>query len=476
MNSRARILATLVAALSIATALWVGPRMWESQVTLASYRPAPPALTTWPAEAQERIHAADTTARNLWHARSGFTDLARLYQANGFFDEALACYAGLREVEPGNARWSHLPAVILAGLGRLDEAEPLFLRAAELAPDYLPAHVRAADVLLKANRLDEAQQIYADALARFGEQPYALLGLARVAIARDEWTRAETLLQRAIATDPNFVGGLSLLATVLKQLNRDREADQIAARVHRREFVEMPDPWVDALMDYCYNPYYLSVAASAANFRREPGLAKRYLERAASLAPNPTPYLRQLGQLLYLTRDYAEASRHLAQAVALTPTDAEAWTVWANVLLAAGDRAAAYRVLADGLAHCPESGALRYVHGHLLSEDGQLPRAIEELRIAKRFRSTQADVFFELGRAYFRVGEIEAGVAEMKAALTVQPDHPSALVIVARHAIDTGQADAASDYVRRIRLQPRVAPEDVELVSREFREKFGGNP
>src|SRR5690606_31683251 len=139
-------------------------------------------------------------------------------------------------------------------------------------------------------------------------------------------------------------------------------ADHIAARVHRREFVDMPDPWVDALIDHCYDPYYLSVAASAANFRRDPMLAKRCLERAASLAPNPAPYLRQLGQLLYLTREYDEASAHLAKAVALSPTDADAWTVWANVRLAAGDRAGAYRVLLDGLAQCPESGALRYVH------------------------------------------------------------------------------------------------------------------
>lgn len=475
MKPRARIF-TAAGALLIALGVWVGPRVWESKVTLAPFRPEPPSLTTWPAEAQQRIHAADRTASNFWHARDGFAELAQLYQANGFFDEALACYAGLRAVEPRNAQWSHLPAVILAGLGRLDEAEPLFLRAAELAPDYLPAHVRAADVLLKANRLDEAQQIYAGAVTRFGEHPYALLGLARVAIARDKWTHAETLLQRAIAADPNFVGGLSLLATVLKQLGRDQAADHIAARVHRREFVDMPDPWVDALIDHCYDPYYLSVAASAANFRRDPVLAKRCLERAASLAPNPAPYLRQLGQLLYLTREYDEASAHLAKAVALSPTDADAWTVWANVRLAAGDRAGAYRVLLDGLAQCPESGALRYVHGHLLSEDGQLSRAIEELRIAKRFRSTQADVFFELGRAYFRVGEIEAGIAEMKEALTVQPDHPSALVIVARHAIDMGHADAASDYVRRIRLQPRVAPEDVALVSREFHEKFGRAP
>ena len=166
----------------------------------------------------------------------------------------------------------------------------------------------------------------------------------------------------------------------------------------------------------------------------------------------------------------------MAQAVALQPTDAEAWTIWVNALLARGDRSEAYRVVQDGLKHCPDSGALRYVHGYMLSADGRMERAIEELRVAKRLRSTQADVYIELGRAYFKIGEDEAGAAEMKEALLVQPDHPVALVIVARYTIDHGNAEAAREWIRRIRLQPRIVPEDVELVVAEYREKFGRAP
>lgn len=466
----------IAGAIGIAVLVGVGPRVWESTVTLARHRPAPPALETLPGEAQDRIYAADRTAQSLWRSRDGMADLARLYQANGFFEEALACYEGLRAVEPQNARWWHLPAVILAGLGRLEEAEPLFRGAAERAPDYLPAHIRAADVLVKANRVDEAQRIYEGVLARFGEQPYALLGLARVAIARDDWAAAEALLQRAIAVDANFVGGLALLATVHKQLGRHAEADRIAARVNRREFVDLKDPWADELLEDCYDPYYLSVAANVANYRRDPALAKRHLERAAAMAANPAPYLRQLGQLGFMTRNYEEAGRHLAKAVALAPTDAQAWTIWVNVLLGAGKRAEAYRVLLDGLAHCPDSGALRYVHGYLLNEDGQVARAIEELRLAKPLRSTQADVYVELARAYFKAGETEAGIAELKEALSVQPDHPYALVVVARYTIDHGDAVDAREWVRRIRQQTRIAPEDVELVLKEFQQKFGRSP
>ena len=238
----------------------------------------------------------------------------------------------------------------------------------------------------------------------------------------------------------------------------------------------MRDPWVENLIDGCYDPHLLSVAAGVAIFRLDAVVAKRCLQRATSLSRNPASYFRQLGQLGYLTRNYAEAGNHLAKAVALVPTDAEAWTVWVNVLLAAGNRPEAYRRVSEGLAHCPESGALRYVHGHMLNEDGQALRAIEELRVAKQFRSTQADVYLELARAYFKVGDVEAGVAEMKEVLAVQPDHPNALVVAAHHAIDHGDAAAAREYIRRIRLQTRVSPEDAERVLSEFQQKFGRSP
>jgi len=55
---------------------------------------------------------------------TGLIALSRLYHANGFFNEALQCYAGLQRLQLGEARWLHLKASILAGFGRLDEACP----------------------------------------------------------------------------------------------------------------------------------------------------------------------------------------------------------------------------------------------------------------------------------------------------------------------------------------------------------------
>jgi predicted Zn-dependent protease len=112
----------------------------------------------------------------------------------------------------------------------------------------------------------------------------------------------------------------------------------------------------------------------------------------------------------------------------------------------------------------------------MLSEDGQLERAIEALRMAKRFRSTQADVYLDLANAYFQVGEVEAGIAEMKEALAVQPDHPVVLGVLARVAIDRGRDVEAKEWIGRIRAQLQIGAAEREDIEAAFRKKFGREP
>ena len=125
-----------------------------------------------------------------------------------------AAYAALERLQSREARWFHLHASILAGFGRVEEAIPLWQRAVALAPDYLPAQIRLGDSLTKANRNAEATRVYEDSLRRVSDNPYALLGLARLDTMHGNWTSARARLEKAIQADPDCIGALSLLITV----------------------------------------------------------------------------------------------------------------------------------------------------------------------------------------------------------------------------------------------------------------------
>lgn len=435
-----------------------------------------PAAGSLRPELADELSAAEKTARSFLHPVEGLAQLSRLYHANGLYPEALHCYAALERLQPREARWLHLHASILAGFGRIDEALPLWQRAVALAPGYLPAQIRLGDSLTKANRGADAARVYTESLRRAPDNPFALLGLARLDTMQGNWTSARERLEQAIRTDPDFIGALSLLVTVHAHDGRADEARALQLRLAGREHRDIVDPWLDGLAEYCYDSYRLGVAAALTSLAGDGATARHLLERAVSLSPNDAAYRRLLAQLVYAQKDYATAREQLEKAVALAPDDSEAWRQLVEVLLETGATADAERTLRAGLAACPQSGALHHALGRRLVATGRYEEAIAEFQLAKKLRPSEANPYVDLAQVYFRLQRIEEGVAEMRSALAVQPGHPLALQVLARDAIVRGDEPAARQWFQELRRQPRVATGDLDIISREYAQRFGHQP
>jgi tetratricopeptide (TPR) repeat protein len=447
----------------------------RSEIARASV-PVRPELGAWPVEFVQRVAQSEAQARGWWRPAGGLAVLSRLYHANGFYNEALRCLAGLERLERGEARWPHLQAVILAEFGRLDDARPAFERVVARAPDYVPARLRFGDVCLKTNQTAAAVEAYAAVLTRAPNQPFALLGLAKAALAGGDWGKAREYLERAVAAHPDFIGGLSLLVTVREHFEDKSGADALRALIGKKEFTEMPDPWRDQLADDCYDPYLLSVAASKANFSGDTGAARRWLVRAIALAPQAAAYRRQLGKILLELRDYAAARPQLEKAVELEPGDSDAWALLVFLFSAMGDTVRGDQALAAGLARCPESAALHQTYGQRLGRAGRHREAIAELKLSQRLRPTEATAYIDLAMIYFREERLDDAVAELKGALAVQPGHPLAMGALARHAIGSGDEAAARHWIRQLREQSRVPAEDLQTIVAEYGRRFGRAP
>jgi tetratricopeptide (TPR) repeat protein len=438
--------------------------------------PVRPAADSLRPELADEIAARENAVRGFRHPGAGLVGLSRLYHANGFYREAIQCYETLGRLEPHEARWPHLHASILAGSGRIEEALPLWQRAIALAPDYLPARIRLGDILTKANHRSEAIQAYAAALQREPGNPYALLGLARNDLAEHDWSRARAHLEQAVTAHPDFIGALSLLVTVYEHEGEAKGARGLREVIGRKEFRDIPDPWLDELIGDCYDSYRLSVAAAVAGLAGDTATARNHLERAVALSPAAGSYHRQLGQFLFQQHDYPSARRHLEKAVAVAPDDSDAWLSLVDVLTELNQPAEAERTLLAGLAACPQSAALHYAYGHKLGESDQPGPAITELQTAKKLRPSEANSYIDLALVYFRLNRIEEGVAEMRAALSVQPGHPLAMQVLARHAINSGDEPAARQWIQQLRQQARVSEADLGTITGEYQQHFGRQP
>lgn len=454
--------------------------VWHARSTRAAVAahvpPLPDAAALGSVALAERLHAAETRARGLFTATDGLAELATLLHANGFSSAALAAYVGLREIDPGNARWPHRQAHVLAGFGQLEEAIPLWRKATGLAPDYLPARLRLGDALLKSNQPAEAERVYREALGRAPQDPHAFLGVARVQMARAEWAAARNTLERGRQARPGFAGTLILLATVEERLGHEEAARALRAEIAMREFSDLPDPWLEEVLDACYDAYRLSVGSAVAAYSGAPGRAVELLDRAIRLAPDDGSYERQLGKLLFQLSRLPEARLHLERATRLAPHDSAAWSLLVDLLEKSGDPGGLRQALQSGLRHCPDSAALRYANGRQLARAGQVGAAIAEFRSAQRLKPDEARPFVDLALLFFQQDRIDEGLAELRGALVAEPDHPLAMSILARHAIETGDGPQARHWIGRLRRQHRFAREDLAALTAAFVEAFRQQP
>ena len=472
MSRRNIALVSLLVSL-LGAGLWQGVSITNRHALAGGHIPATPVLTAWPAALVENITEAEVQTRRLLHPVSGLRELSRLYHANGFYAEAMTCYEGLRKIEPANARWPHLAASIMADFGRMDEAIPLRHLAVDLAPDYIPARLRLADVLLKSNHFADAALSYAEVLRRAPGNPYALLGLARCDLAAGDWNRAQVRLDEAVAKNPDFIGALSLLVTVSEHLGDLSSAEALKTTIGRREFSDLPDPWLDDLAEVCFDAYRLSVASAIAGSAGNPAVAHDLLDRAIALAPTASSYRRQAGQMLLSDHNYAGAKEHLEKAVALNPTDADAWLFLVNALRGLGQEPAASNVLLTGLAHCPQSPSLHLEYARWLNSAGRLDEAIAEFRYGYQLRPSVVAPLVELAGVYFTANRNAEALAALNQALERQPDHPMALATLTFYAISVHDETEARKRWAQVRRQTKTPPEVVRGLRQAYRQQFG---
>ena len=245
--------------LAVVLVLGTGAGWWwhqadQQRAAVVRVLPAVPDLSASPAMMRDRLVAADAAARTLGKAQAALGQLSRLYQANGFLEEAVQCYAALEQFEPQEPRWAHRHATILAGYGEIEPARERGRRGGELAPDYVPARLRIGDCLLKMNRSDEAAATYAEVIKRDANNAYALLGLARIDFEAQRWDQARERLERLV-NQTNYQLGYDLIVSLYERTGqRDRARAIRAAQKASGAYHDPPDPWVDELIDDCFDP------------------------------------------------------------------------------------------------------------------------------------------------------------------------------------------------------------------------------
>jgi tetratricopeptide (TPR) repeat protein len=448
----------------------------NGRIALGSVPPKPD-LHGFPGELATRIGRCEFRVHYALAPVSGLAELSRLYQVNGFLEEAAQCYRGLIRLEPDNPRWPHFLSGIVSGYGDIDEALPLLRRAVALAPDYIPGRIRLCDALLKSDQLGAAAAGYDAVLARSRENTYALLGLARCSQAAGDWASTHDYLKRITDADPGFSAAWTLQAGVDEHFGNKEAAaydeEQVKAGA---TFRDCPDPWTDDLWPDCYSPYLLRTAASVASSAGDLNFALPLLRRAVQLGPGDAWSHRQLGDLLRDLKRFPEARKELETCVALDPGTSDNWIELFNLVRTMGDRDAAQRVLEDGLIRCPDSANLHYERGKQLRLAGHLEEALADFQVAQRYQPEEPNNYIESAVIYFRLDELDRAADELNAGIRIDPVNPVLQASLAFYCIKVGDEAGARDWLNRARANPKSSQDRLNLTAEEFQKRFGSSP
>ena len=406
----------------------------------------------------------------------GLARLARLYQANGLLGEAIQSLDLLLGLDPDNPKWPHLLAFILAGYGELEVALPLWERTMELDPGYLPAQLRRAEAFIKLNRTEDAKDAFLVVLFKDPENAHALHGLARLAIANDDYETAHRYLARSMESTGGRVG-VQLIVTVLDRLGKTREANALRGLAQALEqYSDIPDPWILELMDECYDPYQLISGGGYAVYAGDVEGGVELMRRAIQLDPDNATAHFQLGIIYKDNGQPNEAMPNFERACQYNPQLSDAWLHRANIYIETGFPDKGDELLVMGLVQNPNSPGLHLRWAERLYEMGRLKEAIPQLQKSIQLRPQEPGAYLTLSRIYLDLKQPEKARQAALDSLDGEAFNPGALSILTLIAISTGNETEAREWLEKLPLQPRITPKDREDLVGFFVRRFGYRP
>jgi tetratricopeptide (TPR) repeat protein len=327
-------------------------------------------------------------------------------------------------------------------------ARTYFRKAAEADRADLDSRLRLAQTDEALDRPADARKDYEDVLRLDSENGEALLALGKLGVRAGDLPGARAYFREMlrVASDE----GSSRASVALAWLDARRPGEALAVlEAGLRARADARLLFVKGLV-LQEQRSFADAAAAFGQIQAADG--DLYLSARANLAAN-----------LSLSGKHAEAERTLSAAMKSRPNEVRLVATLAQVRERAGRSGDAVELLRRTIAERERTGQplegtveLYDALASILEKAGRPKEAVAVLQKALEARPRDEGLLYALGAAYDKAGDADAAVAQMKALLTLDPDHADALNFVAYTYAEKGvKLDEAEKLVARaVQLRP----------------------
>ena len=331
--------------------------------------------------------------------------LAAAYHRNKQLDEADTLFQeaikGAGEDAP--VAWYVALGQIETERGNLEQARRYYIVAVQLSPDTTAAYNNLGHVLLKLNRIDEADAVFREALTQDGTLASAAFGRGEIGARRGQLAVAQRFYERAIRHAPDEPVFHKSLADVLRNMGNTKEAEVVETHYRRKsaerylrqahwfienkqpqraltplqKALEMDDTFTPALKDLAYVQIQLGELTAA----------KELYQRVLTIEPTSRQALFHLGMIESKLGNQTAAASHYLTLIQHEPDFMDTYVQLANLHEQAGNLADAEGALTMGIQHQPTWAPGYLWRGKIYHKQGASDMAETDFRRAIQLAS-----------------------------------------------------------------------------------------
>ncbi len=333
--------------------------------------------------------------------------LASLCAKRNKLGDAVDAYRHVLKTVPDAETHNDL-GIILARLGRHDEAAASYRAALRLRPEYPDAHNNLGNALRNKGKLDEAIACFREALKRRAVYPEAHNNLGIALKHKGKHEDAIQSYQEALRLRPDYPEAHNNLGIALATSGKHE-----AAVISFRQAVRLKPEYVEALCNL----------GNALSDLRRLGEAVEAYDRALRVRPRDPKIHKAKGIALVRQEKYKDAIACYQEALRLRPEYPEVHNDLGIALARQSkyeDAVASYR---KALEYRPEYAEAHNNMGNALRNMSQFEDSLECYRTAIRIKPRYTDAYNNQGITFSEMGRFDDAVASYTECIRLNPNH-----------------------------------------------------
>lgn len=381
-------------------------------------------------------------------------NLGMVLEAHTLYQPAALAYQRAVRLDPKDFRWRYYLALCLEKNGQLDEALASVSEGLRIRPDYVPAVIEKASLLLKLGRFSESAAVLQPFLAQNPHAALALYLLGRVKFAQQDYPAADNLYRRATDAWPSFGSAWFGLGETSKRLGRtaETEKDYQLAESHKDQYPPSDDELYTQMMK-------LATGIENRLMQARKLLDHRELDQAAAIYKEVLQQypdnLDCLVNLLYIAKfpnqSTPEEMEELYQrARAVSPKLPEVYMYHGTALAAEGKFDEAVAEIDKAIQLKPNNAEAHAWLADVRERQHRPDDAIHEYRIAVEQQPDFRIARLELAKDLLYAGRSQEAIPVLLPALQVQDQNtPVAMMFLVQAYVNLGDRASARKYLEQ---------------------------